>query len=101
MIRIAIVDDNANAIDARLPTGDITLAKIHSNFDRMTVAEGELEGYAQYPGSDCRNGGIVRVNDGHRLMTRLSSHHYLLMTGHQRADLETIAPIFALDLDIL
>lgn len=67
----------------------------------MTVAEGELEGYAQYPGSDCRNGGIVRVNDGHRLMTRLSSHHYLLMTGKQRADLETIAPIFALDLDIL
>lgn len=98
---LSIVDDNANAIDARLPTGDITLAKIHSNFDRMTVAEGELEGYAQYPGSDCRNGGIVRVNDGHRLMTRLSSHHYLLMTGHQRADLETIAPIFALDLDIL
>ncbi len=98
---LSIVDDNASAIDALLPVGDITLAKIHSNFERMTVAEGELEGYAQYPESHCRNGGIVRVGDGHRLMTHLASHHYLLMTGHQRTDLETIAPVFRLDLDLL
>ena len=26
----------------------------------MTVAEATLEGYAQFPNSDCRNGGIVR-----------------------------------------
>jgi hypothetical protein len=98
---LAIVDDHATAIDARLPEGNITLAKIHSNFERMTLAEGELEGYAQYPGSDCRNGGVVRVADGHRLLTRLSSHHYLLMTGHQRIDLETIAPVFRLELEII
>lgn len=98
---LGIVDENATAIDARLPVGDVTLAKIHSDFTRMTVAEGELEGYAGYPGSDCRNGGIVRVPDGHRLMTRLSSHHYLFMTGHQRADLEIIAPVFGLKLEIL
>lgn len=96
---LAIVDENATAIDARLPEGAITLAKIHPDFDRVTVAEGDLEGYAQFPGSDCLNGGIVRVQDGHRLMTRLVSHHYLLMTGHQLADIETIAPIFALELD--
>lgn len=98
---LGIVDDQATAIDARLPEGPITLAKLHANFDRMTLAEGELEGYAQYPGSDCRNGGVVRVADGHRLLNRLSSHHYLLMTGHQRADLETIAPVFRLELEAL
>lgn len=96
---LAIVDENATAIDARLPEGPITLAKIHPDFNRITVAEGELEGYAQYPGSDCLNGGVVQVNDGPRLMTRLASHHYLLMTGHRNADIETIAPIFALHPD--
>lgn len=96
---LSIVDEHATAIDARLPEGAITLAKLHSDFERMTLAEGELEGYAQYPGSDCRNGGVVRVVDGHRLLTRLSSHHYLLMTGHQRIDLETIAPVFQLQLE--
>jgi hypothetical protein len=98
---LAIVDDHATAIDARLPEGPLTLAKIHSDFERMTVAEGELEGYAQYPGSHCRNGGVVRVNDGHRLMTRLASHHYLLLTGHQRVALETIAPVFRLVIEAL
>lgn len=93
---LRIVDDNASAIDARLPVGDITLTKMAPTFDRLTVAEGELEGYAQYPGSDCLNGGVIRVRDGHRMMTRLSSHHYLLLTGHQWADIETISPIFGL-----
>jgi len=42
---LAIVDDNASAIDARLPTGDITLSKLHSSMDRITVVEGSLKGY--------------------------------------------------------
>ncbi|MBV8376993.1 MAG: hypothetical protein JO279_08305, partial [Verrucomicrobia bacterium] len=55
---LAIVDKDANAIDARIPEGDVTLAKLASTFDKMTVAEATLEGYAQFPNSDCRNGGI-------------------------------------------
>jgi len=93
---LAIVDDNASAIDARLAEGNITLAKMHATFDRMTIAEGDLEGYAQFPGSDCLNGGIIHIRDGHLLMKRLASHHYLLMTGHQFADIETISPVFAM-----
>ena len=91
---LGIVDEEACAIDARLPEGKITLAKLHPGLDRMTVAEGELEGYTQYPGSDCLNGGIIHVQNGHRMMTKLASHHYLLMTGSQLTDIETIAPIF-------
>ena len=98
---LAIVDDDSNAIDARLPEGKITLAKMHSTFDRMTVAEGELEGYAQYPGSDCLNGGIVRVSNGARLLGKLASHHYILMTGAQLEGIETIAPIFELSAESL
>jgi len=93
---LGIVDEHATAIDARLPTGDVTLAKLHPTFDRMTVAEGSLEGYVQYPGSDCLNGGIVRVRDGRKLMGALASHHYVLLTGHNLADLELISQVFDL-----
>jgi len=94
---LAIVDDNATAIDARLPAGKVTLAKLHPTMREMTVAEGVLTGYVQYPGSDCRNGGVIRVRDGRSLMGELASHHYLLMTGHQRADVELVAKLYGLE----
>ena len=72
---LAIVDENATAIDARLPEGAMTLLKLVPPFDRLSVVEGELEGYAGFPGSDCLNGAILRVPDGHRLMKDLASHH--------------------------
>ena len=40
---LAIVNDNATAIDARLPEGPITLSKLHPKLDVMSVAEGGLE----------------------------------------------------------
>lgn len=93
---LRIVDENATAIDARLPTGPVTLAKLDPTFTRMTVAEGDLGDYVQYPGSDCLNGGVIRVSDGHRLMNALPSHHALLTTGHNLVDIELIAPVFDL-----
>lgn len=98
---LAIVDDNATAIDARLPTGPITLAKLDPTFNKITVAEGALTGYAQYPNSDCLNGGVIKVSDGHKLMNTLSSHHYLLMTGHQLVDIQLLAKIFNLDVEVI
>ena len=98
---LAIVDQDANAIDARIPEGSVTLAKLASTFDRMTVAEAILEGYAQFPNSDCRNGGIVRVEDGRRLLSHISSHHYLVMTGHYYNDIKTFSNIFGIKIDPL
>lgn len=93
---LGIVDQNATAIDARLPIGDITLAKLQPSFRELSVTEGSLTGYAQYPGSDCLNGGVIRVRDGHRFMNSVCSHHSLLMTGRQLADLRLVAPVFNL-----
>jgi hypothetical protein len=93
---LAIVNDNATAIDAGLPVGDITLAKLAPTLSELNVAEGALTGYAQYPGSDCLNGGVIRVRDGHRLMDRLSSHHALLLTGRHLADLRLVTKVFGL-----
>lgn len=98
---LAIVDENAHAIDARLPEGDMTLAKLHPDFDHITVLEGSLTGYAQYPGSDCVNGAVLRVADGHRLMQNISSHHYLLMTGHNLVDIQMINQVFQLKVEVL
>jgi hypothetical protein len=91
---LAIVDDNASAIDARLPVGEMTLAKLDPSFDYISIAEGSLEGYVQYENSDCLNGAILKVANGRRMLDRLTSHHYLLMTGHHQADIEMIGKVY-------
>jgi hypothetical protein len=98
---LAIVDENATAIDARLPEGPVTLAKLAPTMEKLSVVEGDLTGYAQYPGSDCLNGGVIKVPDGHRLVTNISSHHYLLLSGHDLAGIEILGKIFGLELEVL
>ena len=98
---LAIVDENATAIDARMATGDITLVKLEPGFDRISIVEGALTGYAQFPGSDCANGAVIKVHDGHRLMDQLSSHHYIVSAGRNRIDLQNIARIFNLDITLI
>ncbi len=98
---LAIVDDNATAIDARLPEGPMTLAKLEPTLENMLVMEGSMEGYAQYPESDCLNGGVLRIADGHKLVNNVSSHHYLLMTGHHRNDIGMLGQIFGLDIKVI
>jgi hypothetical protein len=93
---LAIVDDNASAIDARIPLGDITLAKLHPAMDKMTVAEGTLTDYAQFPGSDCLNGGVIRIGDGRKLMASLASHHYVLLVGHHAGSIELLGDVLGL-----
>jgi L-fucose isomerase-like protein len=94
---LAIVDDNATAIDARMPVGDVTLAKLEPDFQHWSVAEGKLERYAQFAGSDCLNGAVIRVSDGHRLLDELASHHYILSTGHNRVALQLAARVFGME----
>ena len=93
---LRIVDKNAIVVDARLPVGKVTLVKLHPSFDRLQVIEGNLEDYVRYPGSDCENGGIIRVKNGRRLMEVLYSHHSCIITGHKSAELELIAKVFDL-----
>ena len=98
---LAIVNDNATAIDARLPEGPVTLAKLHPKLDVMSVAEGCIESYAQYPGSDCRNGGVIRVKNGPALVQSLASHHYLITTGHNESDIHMLGKIFDFSIESL
>ncbi len=96
---LKIVDDNAHAIDARFPTGPLTLSKLDPTLTRLQAIEGSLEGYAQYPGSDCRNGALVHVKNGHRLMDAFYSHHNLLITGHRGVELKFLARVLGLAFD--
>ena len=98
---LAIVDDNATAIDARLPEGPITMAKLLPTFQTLAATAAELTGYVGYPGSDCVNGGVIRVRDGRRMMERLPSHHALVMVGDHTADLRMIGSIFGLGVEDL
>jgi hypothetical protein len=96
---LAIVDENAHVIDARLPVGEATLIKLGSTMDKMMVVEGKLEGYVQYEDSDCVNGGVLRVPDGHALMNNLYSHHQCIMNGHAANELEMIGKVFGITME--
>jgi hypothetical protein len=93
---LAIVDDNAHALDARLPEGDITLVKLMPPFDRLSVVEADLPRYAQFPNSHCLNGAVIRVPNGMRLVDDLASHHYIITTGHNLNGLEMVSKVFDL-----
>jgi hypothetical protein len=94
---LAIVDDNATAIDARLPEGDITLVKLMPPFDRWSIVEADLPKYAQFENSDCLNGAVIHVPNGKRLVDDLVSHHYIVTTGHNLNALEMISKVFDLE----
>jgi hypothetical protein len=94
---LAIVDDNATAIDARLAEGDITLVKLMPPFDRWSIVEGDLPKYAQFENSDCLNGAVIRVVNGKKLVNDLVSHHYILTSGHNFNELEMVSKVFDLE----
>jgi hypothetical protein len=94
---LAIVNDNATAIDARLPEGPITLVKLMPPFDRWSVIEGVVSTYAQYPGSHCLNGAVIKVMDGPKMVDNVVSHHYIITTGHNQNSLEMVSKVFDLD----
>jgi len=98
---LAIVDENAHAIDARIAEGEITLVKLTPPFDTISVIEGTLEFYAQYENSDCLNGAVVRVPNGPRMFKELASHHYILTSGKNLPDLEGIAQVFGMRCRVL
>jgi len=98
---LAIVDDDASAIDARMAEGPVTLAKLSPSLRTLAVVEGELTGYAQYPGSDCLNGGVIRVPNGPLLMERLPSHHAILLAGHHPTTLRMLGRLFDLEVETI
>jgi len=98
---LGIVDEHATAIDARYPLGDLTIAQLHPTFEKMMLAEGSLKQYVQYPGSDCNNGALIKVRDGHQLMNGLYSHHGILIPGHKKVELELLSKIMTMKLEVV
>lgn len=91
---LAIVDDQAIVVDCRLPKGPVTLAKIFPGFKKLSIIQAEIEDYVQYPGSDCRNGALIRYKDGHKVMDALCSHHSLIVSGNVKPQMLQMAKVF-------
>lgn len=94
---LAIVDENASAIDARFPEGPVTLVKLTPPFDRWSVIEGKLPKYAQFANSDCLNGAVIEVSNGPKMVDDVVSHHYIITTGHNLNALEMVSKVFDLE----
>ena len=95
---LEMVDKNATAIDARMPKGDITILKLDHNLTKLMVVEGAIVDYVQYPGSDCRNGALIRVANGYKLMKAFYSHHNCIISGHRLAEIEILSEVFDFEL---
>ncbi|MFP3088891.1 hypothetical protein LQZ21_01010 [Treponema sp. TIM-1] len=93
---LAIVNDHAVVIDCRIKTGPVTMAKLQSDMKGLTIIEAEIEDYVQYPGSDCRNGALIRYKNksGHRVMEELSSHHAIIIQGDITHELVQMAKVY-------
>ncbi len=98
---LGIVDENAIALDARMAEGAMTLTKLDATMNKIMSIEGTLEGYVQYPGTDCRNGAVLKVSDGDKLMNTLYSHHYCLMTGHRSVELGMLSKVFGFEMECI
>lgn len=96
---LGIVDDQATAIDARYPIGEITIAELHPTLGKMLVVEGALKEYVGYPGSDCRNGALIQINDGHKLMNALYSHHGILIPGHKKVEMDMVLRVLDMQIE--
>ncbi|MEG0048878.1 MAG: hypothetical protein RR865_06915 [Clostridia bacterium] len=94
-----IVGENSVVVDAEVEKGAITLCKLHNSFESIFMENAELEEYVQYPGSDCRNGGLIRVPDGYKLMEKIYSHHTVVLTGKRNNQVKVVADIFGLTID--
>ncbi len=98
---LEIVSDDAIVLDGRLPVGPVTLAKIYPGFKKLSIIKAEIENYVQYPGSDCRNGALIRYQDGHKVMDALSSHHSLIISGDVTPALLQLAKVFGWEANVL
>jgi hypothetical protein len=96
---LKIVDENAHAIDARLPVGPTTIVKIASDMRTLAVTPSVLTDYVQYKNSDCLNGGVLQVEDGYRFVERLPSHHAILATGNLTRRIEVMASVLNLTVE--
>jgi len=98
---LEIVNDDALMVDAELPVGAVTLAKIYPGFKKLSIIQAQIEEYVQYPGSDCRNGALIRYKDGYAVMDALCSHHSLIISGDVAPVLQQIAKVFEWEVHLL
>ena len=100
---LEIVNEDAVAIDCEMEKGPVTMAKLRPDMKKMTIIEAEIEDYVQYPGSDCRNGALLKYSNGngHRIMESLSSHHAILIRGRVTYLLQQMCRVLDIDTELL
>jgi len=67
----------------------------------LAVTPSLLSTYIQYEDSDCRNGAILRVEDGYRFVEKLPSHHVILATGDLSRRIDVMSSVFGLTVERL
>ena len=58
-----------------------------------------LSTFTQYQDSDCRNGAILRVEDGYRFVERIPSHHVILATCDLGRRIDVMASVLGMGVE--
>ena len=100
---LEIVNKDAVVIDCEMEKGPVTMAKLRPDMKKITIIEAEIEDYVQYPGSDCRNGALLKYSNGcgHRVMESLSSHHAIIIRGRVTHLLQQMARVLDIETEVL
>lgn len=100
---LEIVNDKALAADCRMECGPVVLAKLHADMKRITAIEAYIERYVEYPGSDCRNGALIRYKNhaGHEVMESLSSHHAIIIEGNVAFLIRQLGKIYGIEVEVI
>lgn len=100
---LEIVGKDAVAVDCQMARGPVTMAKLHTDMKTLTIIEAEIVDYVQYPGSDCRNGALIRYanGSGHKVMEELSSHHAVLIEGRVTHQLREVAKVYGFKVKVI
>jgi hypothetical protein len=100
---LAIVSDDALMVDCEIEEGPITLAKLHTNLQKIIIIKAQIKSYEKYPGSDCRNGALIHFknDNGHDIMQTLSSHHALIIKGDCAHELQQMAMVYGFETTLM
>jgi hypothetical protein len=56
---------------------------------------------AEYPNADRQTGRAIKITNGQKLLKTVFSHKYLLMTGHNLANIELLSSVFGLEMEVI
>lgn len=95
------IDKHGVMVNASLERGPITIIKISPMFDSIQVIQGYLKDMIKTDTLHCRVAALVEVKNSDLIADNLYSHHVVVIKGNYVSDLEDLAKVLKLNIEIM